>query len=292
MEELLLSYGAGTAIAWEESGAYRRDKIFSWTPKESDYFLVQEEALVETNLLLRERPMGKCRLKGGKTYYLFRAPEIRRLLVREGSQYAAELLLKERPSGTYELADGRHLEFRNPEDTLKAPSGTEAERMLAILTRDYPSLAPRFLEKWVAGRLKATLTYGGETAHLGNSVSGTGPVKVASGHRDLLFKLSLKLDGELGPGRDLRISYVELRRQNTTRTFASNAEGAALRVALEESGEPLAVAQGAMESPLSDGRELWLRVCDDGKNAPDATYRCRVKLGEGGWVVSDPVSVH
>ena len=251
LDDLLLSYFAGTGISWAEPGSYPRDKIFSWKPKASDYYLMPEGSLDATDLLLSGSPMGMHRVANGGTYYLFRAPE----------------------------------------GKLKAPEGPASERMLAILTRDYPSLAPRFLEKTIATRLKPTLIFAGEAPHVGQADAAV-PAGALAGHRDLLFRLTLQAEGDVSFGAGLRIHSVELRRQKATRIFGSSGEVPLLRVSSQEAGPPLHGTDGAVQVSISDKMELWLRICDDGLAAPDASYRCRVRIGDNGWIVTEPVSLH
>ncbi len=251
IDELLLSYFAGTGISWRQSGTYPRDMIFSWKPKRSDYLIVPEDSLDATDLLLSGGPIASRMVADGTVYHLFRAPE----------------------------------------GKLNAPVGAASDLLLAILERDYPALAPRLLEKVMAGRLRPVLSYMGKRAHLGIAGSN-GMSDAPAGHRDLLFKLTLHSDGAITQAVDLGIGYIELRRKNAIRTFSTNGKGALLRVALEESGVPLNGADGGVKIPLSDSMEIWLRVCDDGGNAPDVSYRCRVRIGGQGWIVSEAVPSH
>lgn len=64
----LVSYFAGTAIAWPPSTQYPRDKIFSTIPKEPDYIYVPQQADVKLG-----SPIAEYRAPGGTYYDLLHA---------------------------------------------------------------------------------------------------------------------------------------------------------------------------------------------------------------------------
>jgi hypothetical protein len=67
----LVSYFAGTALAWRQVALYPRDKIFSMVPKDPDYLYAPADSPWETNILPRGEPIAAYRANGGDVYYLF-----------------------------------------------------------------------------------------------------------------------------------------------------------------------------------------------------------------------------
>jgi len=69
----LVSYFAGTGIAWPERTRYRRDKILSEVPKEADYVYLSDKKLYQTDILLKSRPIARYGTDG-EEYFLFPRP--------------------------------------------------------------------------------------------------------------------------------------------------------------------------------------------------------------------------
>ena len=69
---LLVSYFAGTAIAWRTPALYPRDKIFSMRPKDPDYLYMPTESPYQADILPRGRPIAAYPASGGDVYYLYR----------------------------------------------------------------------------------------------------------------------------------------------------------------------------------------------------------------------------
>jgi hypothetical protein len=67
----LVSYFAGTALAWPPPPLYPRDLIFSVRRREPDYLYVPAESLNQTDIPLHSPPIAAYRLNGGDVYYLF-----------------------------------------------------------------------------------------------------------------------------------------------------------------------------------------------------------------------------
>jgi len=67
----LVSYFAGTAIAWRTPALYPRDKIFSMRPKDPDYLYMPAESPYQTDILPHGRPIAAYPANGGDVYYLF-----------------------------------------------------------------------------------------------------------------------------------------------------------------------------------------------------------------------------
>jgi hypothetical protein len=65
----MVSYFAGTAIAWPESVRYRRDKVFSMMPKQPEYVYLPQGASVGS-----EPPIAEYHSHFG-VYSLFRASQ-------------------------------------------------------------------------------------------------------------------------------------------------------------------------------------------------------------------------
>jgi hypothetical protein len=65
----MVSYVAGTAIAWPESVRYRRDKVFSMIPKQPEYVYLPQGAAVGS-----EPPIAEYHSQFG-VYSLFRASQ-------------------------------------------------------------------------------------------------------------------------------------------------------------------------------------------------------------------------
>lgn len=68
----LVSYFAGTAIAWRKPALYPRDKIFSMLPKDPDYLYMPAESPYQTDILPRGQPIAAYPAIGGDVYYLYR----------------------------------------------------------------------------------------------------------------------------------------------------------------------------------------------------------------------------
>jgi len=68
----LVSYYAGTAIAWRTPALYPRDKIFSMRPKDPDYLYMPAESPWQTDILPRGRSIAAYPANGGDVYYLYR----------------------------------------------------------------------------------------------------------------------------------------------------------------------------------------------------------------------------
>jgi hypothetical protein len=67
----LVSYFAGTALAWPPPPLYPRDLIFSVRRREPDYLYVPAESLNQTDIPLHNPPIAAYRANGGDVYYLF-----------------------------------------------------------------------------------------------------------------------------------------------------------------------------------------------------------------------------
>jgi hypothetical protein len=68
---LLVSYFAGTALAWYPRTLYPRDKIFSMLPKDPDYLYAPADSPYQTDILPRGQPIAAYQANGGDVYYLF-----------------------------------------------------------------------------------------------------------------------------------------------------------------------------------------------------------------------------